>query len=444
MSIPKVAPGGVVELFFETFAGSTGAPVTLSGLAVGDIKVYKNGSTTERASTSGYTLLDTDGTDFDGITGIHGVSIDTSDNTTAGFFVAGGRYEVVVSTVTVDSQTMSFRLGRFRIGHEGAILDTTIATLASQTSFTLTAGPTNDSALRGCRVIVSSPTGANMEAAYVSAYTGSTKAVTLAYDPGAYTMAAGDNISILPPNLADVVAISSDTAAADNLEAASDGTGYNLGGGSIVAASVTGAVGSVTGAVGSVTGNVGGNVAGSVGSVTGNVGGNVTGSVGSVASGIPTTAAIADAVWDEATSGHQTAGTTGKALSDAGGGGGGSVTVNLLYSGEYTLQAEDQFPSGMVDLFVGSTPRLYLHLRNSQGGRINLSAHTVEATLTDRTGTVVSAVSCTAESTVLGIVYVDVPSAWTSAARQGAQMTATLDGASTITCGPLPVTVRAL
>lgn len=43
----------------------------------------------------------------------------------------------------------------------------------------------------------------------------------------------------------------------------------NVGGGAIVAASVTGAVGSVTGAVGSVTGNVGGNVAGSVASVTG-------------------------------------------------------------------------------------------------------------------------------------------------------------------------------
>ena len=56
----------------------------------------------------------------------------------------------------------------------------------------------------------------------------------------------------------DVLAISGDSVAADNLEAAADGTGYNLGGGSIVAASVTGAVGSVTGSVGSVTGNVGG------------------------------------------------------------------------------------------------------------------------------------------------------------------------------------------
>lgn len=67
---------------------------------------------------------------------------------------------------------------------------------------------------------------------------------------------------------ADAVAISGDSTAADNLEAACDGTGYNVGGGSVVAASVTGNVG---GSVASVTGNVGGNVAGSVGSVTAGV-----------------------------------------------------------------------------------------------------------------------------------------------------------------------------
>lgn len=47
----------------------------------------------------------------------------------------------------------------------------------------------------------------------------------------------------------NVKLISGDSTAADNLEAAADGTGYNLGAGQIVAASVTGAVGSVVGAV---------------------------------------------------------------------------------------------------------------------------------------------------------------------------------------------------
>ncbi|MCA8966665.1 MAG: hypothetical protein KDC48_17425 [Planctomycetes bacterium] len=53
---------------------------------------------------------------------------------------------------------------------------------------------------------------------------------------------------------ADVLAISTDATAADNLEAACDGTTYNIGGGAVVAASVTGAVGSVTG---NVTGSIG-------------------------------------------------------------------------------------------------------------------------------------------------------------------------------------------
>jgi hypothetical protein len=70
-------------------------------------------------------------------------------------------------------------------------------------------------------------------------------------------------------------------------------------------------VSSVTGAVGSVTGNVGGNVAGSVGSVAAN---GIT-----AASLDPTAGAeIADAVWDEAISGHLAAGSTGAALNAAG------------------------------------------------------------------------------------------------------------------------------
>ena len=85
---------------------------------------------------------------------------------------------------------------------------------------------------------------------------------------GSVTGNVGGNVtgsvgSVVATVSADVVSISGDSGAADNLETACDGGAYNIGGGSVVAASVTGAVGSVTG----------------------NVGGNVTGSVGSVASG---------------------------------------------------------------------------------------------------------------------------------------------------------------
>ena len=84
-----------------------------------------------------------------------------------------------------------------------------------------------------------------------------------------------------------------------------------------VASDVT--IASVTGAVGSVTGNVGGNVVGSVASVTAAVTVGTINANAVTASALATDAVaeIADGVWDEATSGHSTAGSTGKALTDA-------------------------------------------------------------------------------------------------------------------------------
>ena len=80
-----VISGDVLPIPFDTYDGGTGASSTMTGLAVTDIEIYKDGGTTQRASDNGYTLLDTDGIDFDGTTGIHGFSIDLSDNSAAGF-----------------------------------------------------------------------------------------------------------------------------------------------------------------------------------------------------------------------------------------------------------------------------------------------------------------------------------------------------------------------
>ena len=110
-----VPAGDVLPIFFDTFDGGTGASITMTGLAVTDIEIYKDGSATQRASDAGYTLLDTDGIDFDGLTGIHGFSIDTGDNTDAGFYTVGAWFHVVVSAVTVDAQTVSFIAAAFRI-----------------------------------------------------------------------------------------------------------------------------------------------------------------------------------------------------------------------------------------------------------------------------------------------------------------------------------------
>lgn len=110
----NVPASSTLYIPFATY-DSNGASVTMSGLAVTDIEIYKNGSTTQRSSDNGYTLLDTDGIDFDGITGLHGFSVDLSDNTDAGFYAVGSFYWVVVSTITVSTQTVTLVAATFRI-----------------------------------------------------------------------------------------------------------------------------------------------------------------------------------------------------------------------------------------------------------------------------------------------------------------------------------------
>lgn len=116
ISFGTVPIGAVLPVFFSSYAASTGASATLTGLAVTDIEIYKGTSMTQRASDAGYTLLDTDGIDVDGTTGIHAFSIDTGDNTDASFYAAGSFYTVVVSAVTIDSQTVNFIAATFRCG----------------------------------------------------------------------------------------------------------------------------------------------------------------------------------------------------------------------------------------------------------------------------------------------------------------------------------------
>lgn len=116
---------------------------------------------------------------------------------------------------------------------------------------------------------------------------------------------------------ANMVAISGDVTAADNLETAADGGVYNLGGGGIVASSVTNNVG------GNVTGNVVGNVQGSVNSVTTGVslaasaigtGTFASGAINAAALALDAAQEIADAVWDEPMGAHTTNDTYGNSV----------------------------------------------------------------------------------------------------------------------------------
>ena len=196
-----VRPGTTLYIPFSTYdSNDPAASVTITGLATTDIEVYKDGSTTQRASDAGYALLDTDGIDFDSVTGIHGISIDLADNTTAGFYAAGSQYWVVVASITVDAGTVNFIAATFRIGYPNALYNTTIATLASQTSFTLTDGPAEDDALNGSIVWIHDVASAvQCGVGVVQDYTGSTKTVTLRAGTS-FTAAATDNIAIFPPS----------------------------------------------------------------------------------------------------------------------------------------------------------------------------------------------------------------------------------------------------
>lgn len=339
VNLGKVRPGSTLYFPFDAFIATTGVPATVTNFAVGDILIYKDGSTTQRSSTSGFTLLDTDGVDFDGVTGIHGYSVALSDNSDAGFYAAGSRYMVAVSPITVDSTTQSFWHGQFTIGYDGSLFDTTIATLATQTSFTLTAGPAEDDALNGCIVIIHDVASAvQMGYGVVSDYTGATKTVTLVAG-ATFTAAATDNISILPPALLPTVAgrqldvSTGGEAGVDWANVGSPTTTVNLSGTTInttqkvdVETIKTNAVvngGTVTFPTNATLASTTNITAGTMTTTT--TATNVT-TVNGLAANVITAASmaadagaeIADAVWDEAIAGHLTGGTTGAALNAAG------------------------------------------------------------------------------------------------------------------------------
>ncbi len=78
-----------------------------------------------------------------------------------------------------------------------AQLDTTIATLATQVSFTLTAGSADDDAYNGCGIMITDASTANQIAmAGIQDYDGGTLRVTLDADPAIFGMLATDLVTI--------------------------------------------------------------------------------------------------------------------------------------------------------------------------------------------------------------------------------------------------------
>lgn len=114
MSLGDFDTSSVVYFKFTTFRASTGAPFTLAGTPA--ISVYKDNSTTQ--STTGVILT----VDFDGVTGLNHVAVDTSD----AFYAAGSFFDVVITTGTVDSvSAVGVVVGRFTLRKTSALKPTT-------------------------------------------------------------------------------------------------------------------------------------------------------------------------------------------------------------------------------------------------------------------------------------------------------------------------------
>jgi len=109
------AAGGIIYFKFTTFRPSTGATFTLAGSPV--ISVYKDENTGQ--STTGVTLT----ADFDSVTGLNHVKIDTSLDGT--FYANGGTFECVITTGTVDSVSVAGScVGRFTLRNQASLYST--------------------------------------------------------------------------------------------------------------------------------------------------------------------------------------------------------------------------------------------------------------------------------------------------------------------------------
>lgn len=192
--------GETFDVKFTTTEPDTGAPATLAGTPA--VSAYVGNSTTQ--ITAGITLS----VDFDGVTGLHNVRVVA---TTGNGYADGTDVSLVITTGTVDSvSAVGYVIENFTIGRSAAnsalkpmaratyLVDTTIATLSTQTSFTLTAGSADNDAYNGMAFIFTDASSAVQKGvAFCSDYVGSTKTVTLEAAP-IFTIATTDLVTIAP------------------------------------------------------------------------------------------------------------------------------------------------------------------------------------------------------------------------------------------------------
>ena len=124
-----------VVIPFNSFTSDDpSASATITNFANTDVHIHKNGSLTQRASSSGVAI----DIDVDAITGGHWITIDLSDNTDAGFYAAGSEISVRIEGVTIDGATVNAFVGAFSIERAAGAL--ALAKLIQAATITNAAG----------------------------------------------------------------------------------------------------------------------------------------------------------------------------------------------------------------------------------------------------------------------------------------------------------------
>jgi hypothetical protein len=116
-ALTAASPGDTLHFAFGSYNDSGDSEV-LTGFAVTDIEVIKDGSATVRATDSGYSLISDTGMvgDRAGLYRFRIQLFNTADD--ASFYAAGSWYQVFVDSVTVDGKTVRFWCGSFEIGRQ--------------------------------------------------------------------------------------------------------------------------------------------------------------------------------------------------------------------------------------------------------------------------------------------------------------------------------------
>lgn len=197
-----------VYIPFNTFSSDDpAASVTITNLADADVKVHKDGGTTQIA-TDGATVA----IDYDSIMGNHLITIDTSAHAD---YTTGAEYQVRVEGTTVDAATINAWVGSFSIERAGGALALSKLIRNTQVAFSggvVDSGDANtivdaallvasgDDAYKGMQVQMTGGTAANLNAVRtITSSSASADSIDFAPDLPA-SVAADDTFILLAGN----------------------------------------------------------------------------------------------------------------------------------------------------------------------------------------------------------------------------------------------------